>query len=173
MCTVFDTVSSNIDEVLSINPSTNVFIFGDFNVHHKDWLTYSGRADRPIVIIFFVTTLLVWIYFFWLWYLFYSGFPSLGNFDHVVSVSINFPSKSERDAHFNRTAYEYSCADWDDFRDHLRNVPWDCIFKFLLLLLLLNFVNGSTLELMDTSLIVNSRSSFIHLLGFKLLVLLP
>ena len=21
--------------------------FGDFNVHHKDWLTYSGGNDRP------------------------------------------------------------------------------------------------------------------------------
>ena len=45
-CTVFDSISSNIDEVLSINASANVFIFGDFNVHHKDWLTYSGGTDR-------------------------------------------------------------------------------------------------------------------------------
>ena len=34
---------SNIDEILSINPSANVFIFGDFNSHNKDWLTYSGE----------------------------------------------------------------------------------------------------------------------------------
>ena len=47
LCTVFDSISSNIDEVLSINPSANVFGFGDFNVHHKDWLTYSSRTDRP------------------------------------------------------------------------------------------------------------------------------
>ena len=33
---VFDFISSNIDEVLSINPSANRFVFGDFNVHHKD-----------------------------------------------------------------------------------------------------------------------------------------
>ena len=46
LCTVFDSISSNIDEVLSINPSTNVFVFGDFNVHHKDWLTTSGGTDR-------------------------------------------------------------------------------------------------------------------------------
>ena len=32
--------------MLSINPSANVFVFGDFNVHHKDWLTYSGGTDR-------------------------------------------------------------------------------------------------------------------------------
>ena len=24
-----------------------VFVFGDFNIHHKDWLTYSGGTDRP------------------------------------------------------------------------------------------------------------------------------
>ena len=47
LCTVFDSISSNIDEVLSINPSANVFVFGDFNVHHKDRLTYSGGPDRP------------------------------------------------------------------------------------------------------------------------------
>ena len=45
LCTVFDSISSNIDEVLSINPSANVFVFGDFSVHHKDWLTYSGGTD--------------------------------------------------------------------------------------------------------------------------------
>ena len=47
LCTVFDSISSNIDEVLSINPSANVFVFGDFNVHQKDWLTYSGGTDQP------------------------------------------------------------------------------------------------------------------------------
>ena len=47
LCTVFDSVSSNIDEVLSINPSANVFVSGGFNVHHKDWLTYSSGTDRP------------------------------------------------------------------------------------------------------------------------------
>ena len=36
LCTVFDPISSNIDEVLSINPSGNVFAFGDCNVHYKD-----------------------------------------------------------------------------------------------------------------------------------------
>ena len=47
LCTVFAPISSNIDEVLSINRSANVFVFREFNVHHKDWLTYSGGADRP------------------------------------------------------------------------------------------------------------------------------
>ena len=84
LCTVFDSISSNMDEVLSINPSANVFVFGDFNVHHKDWLTYSGGTDRPgelcynfsisndlTQIVNFptripvtLTVLLFWIYFF-------------------------------------------------------------------------------------------------------------
>ena len=45
LSTVSDSVSSNIDDVLSINPSANVIVFGDFNVHHKDWLTYSNGTD--------------------------------------------------------------------------------------------------------------------------------
>ena len=45
LCTVFDSISSSIVEVLSINPTANVFVFGDFNVHDKNWLTYSGGTD--------------------------------------------------------------------------------------------------------------------------------
>ena len=44
---VLDSISSNIDQVLLINPSANVFVFGDFNNNQKDWLTYSGGTDRP------------------------------------------------------------------------------------------------------------------------------
>ena len=47
LCMVFDSISSNIDEVLSLNSSANVFVFGDFNDHHKDWFTYSSGTDRP------------------------------------------------------------------------------------------------------------------------------
>ena len=34
--TVFYPILFKIEEVLLINPSANVFVFGDFNVHHKD-----------------------------------------------------------------------------------------------------------------------------------------
>ena len=40
-------LSCNIDEVLLVNRSANVLVFGDFNVHHKGWLTYSGETNRP------------------------------------------------------------------------------------------------------------------------------
>ena len=58
------------------------------------------------------------------------AYPTLGNSDHVfVSVSIDFPSNSKRVASFHCVAYDYSRADWDGLHDHLRDVPWDDIFK--------------------------------------------
>ena len=150
LCTVFDSISSNVGEGLSINPSANVFVFRDFNAHHKDWLTYSGGTDRPGELCYnfsisndltqmvnFPTRipdcdshspalldLFHFISFFWRKYLFYNGFPSLGNSDHVlVSVSIDFPSYSQQDAPFHRIAYDYSLADWDGLCDHLTDVP--------------------------------------------------
>ena len=58
------------------------------------------------------------------------AFAPLGNSDHVdVSVSIDFPVNSQRDAPFHRIAYDYFRADWDGLRDHLRDVPWEDIFK--------------------------------------------
>ena len=60
---------------------------------------------------------------------FTMAFPPLGNSDHVVvSVSIDFPTNSQRDAPFHRIAYDYSRADWDGLRDYLRDVPWEDIF---------------------------------------------
>ena len=52
------------------------------------------------------------------------AFPPLGNSDLVVvSVSIDFPVISKRNAPFHRIAYDYSRADWVGLRDHLRDVP--------------------------------------------------
>ena len=136
-----------------INPSANVFVFGDFNVHHKDWLTYSGGSDRPdeLCYNFSISNDLTHMVNFpsripdcdshspALLNLFLSSgasicsttaFPSLGNSDHVaVSVSIDFPTNSPQDAPFHRIAYDYSRADWDGLRDHLRDFPWEDIFK--------------------------------------------
>ena len=112
----FDSISSNIDEVLSINPYANVFVFGDFNVHHKDRLTYSGGTDQPgeLCYKFSISNDLIQMVNFPMWIidcdshspalldLFLSSatiicstmtFPPLGNSDHVVvSVSMDFPS---------------------------------------------------------------------------------
>ena len=45
LCMVFYSILSNIDEVLSINPSANVSVFGYFNVHHKDW----KKSELPLL----------------------------------------------------------------------------------------------------------------------------
>ena len=58
------------------------------------------------------------------------AFPPLGNSDHVkVSVSTDFPLHSQADAMFHHIAYEYSHADWDCLCVHMRDVPWEDIFK--------------------------------------------
>ena len=60
----------------------------------------------------------------------HNGFPSLGNSDRVVvSVSIDIPSNSKRDTTFHSIAYDYSRGYWGGLHDHLRDVPWEDIFK--------------------------------------------
>ena len=140
---------SNIDEVLSISPSANVFVFGDFNMHHKDWLTYSSGTDRSGELCYLVNSIsnnLAQMLNFPTWVpdcdshslalldLFISSdasicstmvFPPLGNSEHVVDS----PSNSQHDAPFHHIAYDYSCADWDGACDHLRDVIWEDFFK--------------------------------------------
>ena len=54
----------------------------------------------------------------------------MGNSDHnVVSIPNDFPSNSQRDAPFHCIAYGCSRADCDGLCDHLRDVPWEGIFK--------------------------------------------
>ena len=48
MCAVFDSVSSNIENVLPTNPTVNKFVFVYSNIQHKDWITFSSRTDRPV-----------------------------------------------------------------------------------------------------------------------------
>ena len=47
LCTAFNSVQFNIDEVLSSNPSANVFVFGKCNVHDKGYLYCSDGTGRP------------------------------------------------------------------------------------------------------------------------------
>ena len=128
-------------------------ISSNFNVHHKDWLTYSGGTDRPgeVCYNFPISNDLTQIVNFPTWIpdcdshspvlldFFLSSdtsicstmtFPPLGNSDHaVVSVSIDFPINSKQDTLFHRIAYDYSRADWDRIHDYLRDVPWEDILK--------------------------------------------
>ena len=157
-----------------------------FNVHHKDWLTYSGGSDWPgeLCYNFCISNDLTQIVNFPIWipdcdfhslalldlFLFSDviicstmTFPPLGNSDHVVvTVSIDFPSNSQENALFHCIAYDYSCADWDSLYDHLRYVPLEDILNLVIMLLLVKYI-----------LLGNIRSSLTHLHGFQMLVLLP
>ena len=54
----------------------------------------------------------------------------LGNSDHVVvSVSIDSPSNLQQDAPFHCVPYNHSCTESDRLCDHLRDIPWQGIFK--------------------------------------------
>ena len=70
---------------------------------------------------------------------------SLNSNHIVVTVSIDFPSNPMPFSSYS--FYNYSHADWDSLRDHLRDVPWEDIL--VPQLLVLNFLSGSRLKLMD------------------------
>ena len=158
------------------NQSAYVFIFGEFHIHHKYWLTYSGGIERvwELCYNFFMSNDLIYMVHFptlipdcdshspALLDLFISSNTSIcstmaflpsGNSDHViVSVSIDFPKNSKQDAPFYHIAYDYSCAAWDGF-----HITWEMFHERIslnsvLLLLLVNFVSGFGLELMHISL---------------------
>ena len=139
---------------MSKHPTANVFVFDDFSVHHVEWLKHLYGADQPCEYSFnfsithdptqvvdFPTRIpdsathrLA------LLDLFITSDPGLcsveafgplGNSDHVViSVSVDFAVTSEKDTPYHHKAFDYSMTDWDGFRDHLRDVPWNDIYKY-------------------------------------------
>ena len=74
---------------------------------------------------------------------------------------------------FHHIVYDYSCGYWDGLCDNLTHVPWEDICKNSASAAASEFVSGFRLELMYISLIESIRSSFTHLHGIQLLVLLP
>ena len=68
---------------------------------------------------------------------------------------------------------DYSHADCDNLQDHLRDTPWEDIFKLSGSAAASEFCgSGFRLKLMYISLIVTIRSRLTHFHGFQLLVLL-
>ena len=88
------------------------------------WLTFLHGSLTVTL-----TVMLFWIYLFFLTLLFVLQWLSLHWDFAAVSVSIDFPTNSKQDAPFHRISYDYSRADWDGLCDHLRDVPWEDIFK--------------------------------------------
>ena len=114
LCTIFDAFSSKKDQVLSINLSANVLAFGDFNVHHKDWLICSRGTCRPgelcynfsemtflrclalllVSVTMTFTVLLFWISFFLLTLVFFfcNDSHSIGRFWSYCCLSFHWLS---------------------------------------------------------------------------------
>ena len=44
---MLDAISDSIDSAISHYHSAQVMVFGDFNVHHNEWLTHSRNIDIP------------------------------------------------------------------------------------------------------------------------------
>ena len=151
---VLDAISSNINEVFLINSSANVFVFENCNVHLNDWQTCSGRTDRPgeLCYNFSILNNLIHMVNVPTWipdydscspalldlfisfgasiYSTMAAFPPLRNSNYVVvSVFIEILSNSKGDAPFHQIAYDYFCGYLDGLCDHLRDVPWEYIFK--------------------------------------------
>ena len=146
LCTVFDYVSSNLDEVLSINPSANVFVFRDYNVHHKDWLTYSSGTDQPGELCY--------------------NFSISNDLTQMVDFPTQIP---DCDSHSPALLDLFLSSD----ASICSTMAFPPLRNLVLQLLLVDFVSGFRLELMYIYHIENIRSSLIHLHGFQLLVLLP
>ena len=151
-CSVIDTVSNSIDDALLLHPTANIFVFGDFNVHHSDWLKYSNDTNLSGINAynFSLSQSLTQLVDFptrfpdrddhrpSLLDLFLTSNPNicnisclspLGNSDHaVVNVDISLSSKAAQESPVHRTLYSYHQGDWDSFRDFLRDIPWNVVF---------------------------------------------
>ena len=102
----------------------------------------------------------------------------LGKSENVlVSNSIGFPSNSKWDSPFHCIAYDYSCTDWGSLCNHLAEVSFQDIFKLSASAAASQFCVQIEVRIdiyiyIYVSLIISIRSSFTHLHGFQLLMLL-
>ena len=105
-----------------------MFVFGDFNIHHKDWLTYSGGTGGPGKLYYnfsLLNDLTLMLNFptriaqcnrvhsfGFIYFCSKMAFPALESSDQVgVLVFTDIPSNSKWDVLCLRTAYDYSWAD--------------------------------------------------------------
>ena len=91
------------------------------------------------------------------------AFLPLGNSDDFVSFSVDFPANSQKHALFHCITYGYSHADLDDLCDHLRDVPWEDIFKLDATAATSDFCEWVQVGIDYIALMVSNRSNFTHL----------
>ena len=178
-----------------MNPSANAFVFGGFNVHHKDWLTYSSWTDRPgecchnfsisndlTPMVNFPTRIpdcephSAALLDFWCWYLFYNGFPSIRKFWSYCCPSFHLLSNKLKKGCpiSSHSLWLFSCwLGWSSWSFEGYSMEGEVIFKLSVSATASEFCEWFKLELMYLSLIGSIRSNLTHLHGFQQLVLLP
>ena len=138
-----EAVSTNIDTALILKPSVNIMVCGDFTTDVAglfcqefamaqdltqivDFPTRIPDRDdhQPYLLNLFLCSdpdsYTV------------ASHPPLKNSDHmVVSVDVKFVVKFTNEHPYHHTVYSYSKVDWDVLRDHLRDVSWLVIFKYI------------------------------------------
>ena len=91
------------------------------------WLTFLLRSQIVIP-----TVLLFLDFLFLLTLVFVLPWLSL-HWEFLIMLLLQFPltfhQNLQQDTPFHPIAYDYSRADWDSLCDHLRDVPWEGIFK--------------------------------------------
>ena len=137
---VFDAILSITDMISSINPSPNVFVFEDFSISHNEWSTYSGgktlnnltrKVNFPPRILDGVchcpalSNLLI------------SSEPNISlafvlwqrsiHWEILIIFSVSL--HSQKGCPFSLYSLWLFPTYWDDLCNHLRDFPWEIIFK--------------------------------------------
>ncbi|KAL7641293.1 UNVERIFIED_CONTAM: hypothetical protein RMT77_008431 [Armadillidium vulgare] len=147
----FDYLNSKIEHILSSSPFSEIIILGDFNVHHRQWLSSSSQdpagelafqfsihnnleqlvqlptripdrlGDEPNILDLFLT----------------SNpspytvklFPPLGSSDHLL-ISVSCPVSSSLPQErpppsARRRFWHFGATNWSDLRSYFSDFPWN------------------------------------------------
>jgi exonuclease III len=147
----FNYLNSKIEHILSLSPFSEIIILGDFNVHHRQWLSSSSQdqagelafdfsihncleqlvqlptripdriGDKPNILDLFMTSNPSP----------YSVklFPPLGSSDHLL-ISVSSPISSSLPQErpppsARRRLWHYNAANWSDLRSYFFDFPWN------------------------------------------------
>jgi hypothetical protein len=147
----FDYLNSKIKHILSHSPFSEIIILGDFNVHHRHWLSSSSHdlagelpfdfsihnnleqlvqlptripdriGDKPNILDLFMTSKPSP----------YSArlFPPLGSSDYLlISVSSNISSSLPQEQpppSVRKKFWHCNAANWSDLRSYIFDFPWN------------------------------------------------
>lgn len=149
---IFGAIFNSIDLALSRHPTAEIMVFGDFNVHHKEWLVHSHSTDTSGVSAFnfALSQDLTQIISAptripdrandnrYLLDLFLCSNPNacrssilapIGNSDHAnIAVQVSCAQSTTSSHPYHRTVLQYGSADWDGLRSFLGDVPWNSVF---------------------------------------------